>query len=122
MKNQSSIPSVYQAPGAWGIALGLCSLAIFFAFVAFDEASRGKVATFSFVAISASAGLCWQYRDRIWFWAIEIVAACAHGLLVFAVQWPNERSPAYEYWPIIILDTLALVLLLNGIGWWAKAR
>lgn len=110
------IPSAFQAPTAWGVAIGLFSTAIFFAFVTTGDAERGKIAAFSLIAVLAAAGLCWNKRAYIWFWAIFALAVAGHAGVVFLIDWVPERGPAMKFAPFALLDALALTMLIQGIA------
>lgn len=90
---------------------GAFALLIFFSFVAFGEAERGKYAAFSTVAIFLSVGIFWDNRKSIWFVSALLVALFLHLVSLFLINPENERLPAMVFAPFSLLDSLIVYAL-----------
>lgn len=101
------------SPRVWGLILGLSAVVIFFTLVALGEAERGKIAAFSFFAISISLRIRWEQRHDSLFWPSVLAITFAHLLVIVLVDWIPERNPAIIFAPFTILDIFLIVWALR---------
>ena len=120
-KCRMSLPSLMESPNGWGAAIGLLAAGVFFTFVAWGNPEQGKVAAFSFVAISGLVGFHWLHRTEAWFCGLVALFAVLHVALIAALDWQFERGPALLiFGPAAILDFVAMTLVVTSVARWCR--
>jgi hypothetical protein len=111
------IPSLFDAPDAWGWTVGLTGAAVFLIFAFLGQAERGKIAAFSAVALLGFVGMSWQYRAYIWFLILSATFIFAHLAFIFLNEFSTLSGPTLLiYGSMFIVDTLVMVAIAKGIA------
>jgi hypothetical protein len=64
----------------------------------------------------------WEMRKRLWFWAMIVIFAGAHLLVIYFVRFDYRISPALVCLPIAIADFFVMYYLVNKLERFDKIR
>jgi hypothetical protein len=88
---------------------------VFFFFEHIGGADMGLTAFLCLGAVMVAAGICWDLRDRWWFWAVIAIVVAIHAPLVLFVRWPHRWIPGLALAPIGFADCIIVVKFVRFV-------
>ena len=62
-----------------------------------------------------AVGICWELRERIWFWAVIFSLLALHIPLVAFVQWPRQWVPGIAFTPLGVADVAITIGIVRFV-------
>ena len=90
-------------------------LLVFFLFDRTVGPEMGLTASLCSATILIAIGICWDLRDRWWFWAVIAIVVAIHAPLVLFVRWPHQWIPGLALAPIGFADCIIVVKFVRFV-------
>ena len=98
-----------RSPDYTGVAIAAAMLPLLFFFTHIGKDELGLNVSLSLGVNLFAVRLCWDLRQRVWFWCVIVVVLACHIPLVLMIKWPHEWVPAVALLPIGLADLLVTV-------------
>lgn len=90
-------------------------LPVYFFVRHFGGPDRALTVFLSLATVMVAAGICWDLRNRLWFWVVTVLLLGLHIPLVIMLHWPHYWIPGVVLTPIGLLDILIMVKIIRFV-------
>jgi hypothetical protein len=81
----------------------------------FAGRDMARTSSFCLIAILVAVGICWDLRNRNWFWGVIVLILALHVPVVLMVHWPHYWIPGIALVPIGFVDALISVGIIRFV-------